>query len=359
VGCNELVLAIEGLRQALVTSSCGCEVGQGSDNGAGQQGGPIPDDLGDIAYQEPVVVDERKCKAANILHETLFETFDQLAAYPVTTFALYGLVFVIGIVATVVAFLASPVVALIVGVAGLTAGFGGKLLAGGFDLADIATALTDGEEDLICSLYEAGTVDNARDSYLAELVVLGLNAIEVQLVEFLMTNAALNLLFFDTEESAVFWDTYTAPFDCSTCSVFEGSWKISPSGAWGTTAVGGGPLGSGVVDNDGNEFDISSVEIEPGVGDYFIGLEIDGWDNNIPDAAWLGGQIEIISVDPSVVFYAKQHQKNDTLCDDPILLDTSAGTFPQTNDDWQRWYFASSDGPFTLTLRIIALPIAC
>ena len=53
---------------------------------------------------------------------------------------------------------------------------------------------------------------DARSGYLALLT--GLGATEVELVSLLMTNGLMDLLYFDTPESAAYWDTYTGPVDC-------------------------------------------------------------------------------------------------------------------------------------------------
>lgn len=193
-------------------ASCGCTVGEGADTGEGEEGGSVPDPIGSIVFEEPAVVDERKCKAANSIHETIRNAFNDLDAYPIETWSSYGLVFAIGIITAVLAALAAPIVALLIGVAGAVSIFAAKVIISGVDLGDIVAELDSKITELVCLLYNSTNAGAARSGYLALLT--GLSATEVELVSLLMTNGLMDLLYFDTAESAVYWDTYTGPVDC-------------------------------------------------------------------------------------------------------------------------------------------------
>lgn len=219
------------------SGSCGCVVGEGSDSTEGEEGGSVPRAVGSIEFQEPVVVTSRECKAANLIHETLRDAFDQLDQYPIEDWAELGLVFSIGIVAAVLAALAVPTVALLIAVAGAISIFTGKMIISTVSLADIVTELDLKAEELVCLLYNSTSVVDARDDYLALLT--GLTSLEVELVSLLMSNAVMNLLFFDTAESAAFWPTYTSPISCDTCGSTEVHIAIMQSGGVDQGAIVG------------------------------------------------------------------------------------------------------------------------
>lgn len=218
----DIVAAIGSLTSAIMATSCGCEVGQGSDTSDGERGGSVPDPVGDIVYEEPAAVTDRDCKAANLVHFTLKDTFTELDRYNVDDMSTLGLVLVIGTVSGIIAsVVATPMVGVLVAVAGMLAAFSARLIGVSISLADIVTAMEDGEEDLVCALFASSLASTARADYLSQLEAHGASSIEAALVGLLMTNALLNILYFDTPDTAAFWSSYTAPVDCLPCSGFE------------------------------------------------------------------------------------------------------------------------------------------
>lgn len=215
----DIVSAINQLTQAIVATSCGCEVGQGSDTSDGVNGGPIPPPVGDIIYQEPSTVQDRNCKAANLVHQTLLDLFTDLDAYNVDDMGVLGLVVAIGVVTGIIAStILTPMGGIIVGVAGALAAFVAKMIGVTVSLADIVGAMSIRQTDLVCALYSSSSASTAKTAYLDVLSEeIGFGAAERALVDLMMFNAFMNTLFFDTAELASFWPGYTGPVDCSTC----------------------------------------------------------------------------------------------------------------------------------------------
>lgn len=222
----ELVAALGGVTSAinamaagLAASQCGCDVGQGQDSNDGQEGGPLPDPVGDIQFSAPTGVPDRKCKAANLIHETVEGIFVDLDAYGVDDMSVLGLAFVVGIVSAVIGTsVATPIGGLIAAVAGFAAVFAARLIGITVSLADIVSVLAANEEDLVCALNGATSASSARAAY--QLVLDtdgGLSSAEKGLVALLLTNSSLNGLFFDANGLDDFLATYTPPVDCSTC----------------------------------------------------------------------------------------------------------------------------------------------
>lgn len=201
------------------TSDCGCTVGEGLDTEAAEEGGDVPPPVGSIEFQEPSEADDRKCKAANVIHFSARDAIDDLDQYPVETWTQYGLVFAIGVVVTILAAIATPAVALVVAIAGAISIFAGKLAIEGVSLGDIVAEMDANQDELVCTLYNSTDAATAKSDYLA--ILSALTAIELEIVGLLLPNASVDLLFFDTPESEAFWDTYTAPVDCGTaCGEF-------------------------------------------------------------------------------------------------------------------------------------------
>lgn len=255
MGCD-IVGAINELTNAVVAArtDCSCDVGQGSDNASGTLGGAVPDPIGDITYAEPSATPNRQCKVANDIYFKLLGMFQQLDSFNVDDMGLLGLVLVVGLIGTILGSLAlTPIGGVIVGVAGIVAVFAAKLLGLTISLEDIVTVLISEEDDLICALKEALTADGARSAFETVLVDEGsLSSAEREVAGFMLTNAVLNVLFFDVDDSAAFYATYVPPNDCSTCSatfshtfdflLSDGGWtnSVAQSRPFGVYTVGVG-----------------------------------------------------------------------------------------------------------------------
>lgn len=211
--------AINAMAAGLAATQCGCDVGQGQDSNDGQEGGPLPDPVGDIQFSAPTAVPDRKCKAANLIHETVEKVFVDLDAYGVDDMSVLGLAFVVGVVAAVIGTsVSTPIGGLIAAVAGMVAVFAARLVGITVSLSDIVSVLATSEDDLVCALNGATSASAAKAAYQLVLDTEGtLSSGEKGLVGLLLTNSALNGLFFDANGLDDFLATYIPPVDCSTC----------------------------------------------------------------------------------------------------------------------------------------------
>ncbi len=261
----DLVEVLVSIQQTMATSDCGCNVGQGADSTEGSLGGDIPRSVGSIVYEEPAPVSERKCKASNSLHFTIRDIFVKLEQYEVDNMAVLGFALALGVIVSIVGTVLSPLGLIVLAVAGGMATFAGRLLLGGVDLGDLVSTLNAEDESLICAFAEATDIVSAKADYLAVLTAAGRTDLEVALVGALMSNAVLNVLFFDTAETAAFWPGYTPPYDCSGCTIPDCGW----------TFVAG--LGTGDLSRTGSPRTLTSV---PGGGGHFIQIEVPPGDCN-------------------------------------------------------------------------------
>jgi len=219
MGCD-IVASIDALTQVVASNACGCPVGQGEDTADGVQGGPVPPPIGNIVYQEPSAADDRSCKAANLIHQTLREIFIDLSAYNVDDMSVLGLSLVVGIVAGVIAStVVTPLGGVMVAVAGSLAVFVARMIGVTVSLADIVNAMSVRQTDLVCALFSSNSASTAKAAYLSVLSEqIPIGPAEEALVGLMMTNALMVTLFFDTPELVSFWPTYVGPVDCTGCA---------------------------------------------------------------------------------------------------------------------------------------------
>lgn len=216
--CDQMLAALLDISTSIKLNSCGCNIGQAIDTEDGEAGGSVPPPVGDIVYQEPSAEPNRDCKAANLVHKTLRDLVVELASYNVDDMGALGLALVVGMVTgSIAAVVATPLAGVIVAVAGAIATFAARLVGVSVDLDSMATIMTSEGQALVCALYEATSASEARDSYLAECEAAGFSALESSALELIMTYAVMDVLFFDTPETAAFWPTYVPEFDCVSC----------------------------------------------------------------------------------------------------------------------------------------------
>lgn len=362
MSCNDIVIAINALTSVVGTNACGCPVGQGEDTTAGVEGGPVPPPIGDIVFEEPAAVPDRKCKAANAIHLTVTEVFTKLEDYGVDQMGVLGLALAVTVITGIIAStVTTPIGGIVVGIAGGLAILGAKLIGiSVFNLGDILAALAAGETDLVCELYNATTADGGRDAYIAELSSLGLTGVETALVGLILSNGVMNILFFDTPETAVFWDTFTPAVDCSTCDPPLGTWIISPSGFKGINSVGGVPLGTGVIDQGGGTFTISSVPRD--VGGNIVSLQIFGWNKVVNVITNEGSDITLVGCVPLSSSPTNLRSRAGGPCGNPInqnVACTEPGDMPETLTDGTLAFWYNLNDPFDFTISIDSLSVEC
>ncbi len=261
----DIVAAINGVQSAILTATsnaCACgTVGETLETTSGEPGGIPPEGFGE---PDPAIVD-RLCKAANAINDSMLSVITELEASPVESFLTLGFGVVTGLVSAILAAALIPVVGiLVVGVAGAVIGATLALLVSGVDLTSLKAAMTSEGQDLVCSLFGASSATDARDSYGQVLTGAGQSAVNVALITALLTNDVLDLLWFSTPDSEAFLDTFVPTFDCSSCAPEVGLWRITPNGVWHNAVAAEGQIGTGIVDNGGGNFTLTSVLMTSG-----------------------------------------------------------------------------------------------
>lgn len=341
--CNQLQVIAGGV-SSMSANDCGCVVGQGSDNEDGERGGDVPSDIGDIEYEEPAAVQDRDCKAANLVHKTLLDIFVELDSYNVDDMSVFALALVISIVTGVYAsVVATPLVGIVVAVAGAVATFAARLVGLTVVLSDIVTALDDEGEELVCILLDSQSVSEAKSDYLAALTTAGLTTNETTLVGLLMTNALLNILFFDTAETAAYWPTFSGEYDCSACETASAQWEFSEHN--------GQAAGTGDLTMDGSSRVLTAVETTSGYWRLWI---------VIPDAydivpVQVNREVEYISNSgfvpwPTSINYGECIDSGDAYPD--VYNHSSTGNPPPTGEMAGCNFNMSCNVPFTATWKL-------
>jgi hypothetical protein len=295
MACN-LIEAINGIKVALEMSGCCIPPGQGEDNEAGEEGGSVPSPIGTVVYEEPSPISDRKCKASNLIHESLRDAFFRLDEAGADKLGVLGLTLAASVVAAVFAtFVASPIAGVIVLVAGSLAAFVARLIGVTVVLEDIWQIMDDNEQALICAFYSSTNVTSAREMYLDILELGGLGSAELGLVSLLMYNSLLNVLFFDTLDTAAFWPIYSGPVDCDACTPEECLWDFV-----------NGTFGTGNLDIDSQPRTLTSV---PNAGAHIIQITLPA------GSCFANRELSVIGVAgwTNVASYS-----NDFLCDDGV-----------------------------------------
>lgn len=199
--------------QVVVNVSCGGQTGSTPDSASGDEGQTPP-----TGYVEPdPETTDRKCRVANMIHDSMGELVTELAVLDVDQYAAVGFVVTLGIVGGILGS-AIPVAGTVVGaVAGVASAIALQLVTGGvaLDLTDLGTILSTNQESLVQSLYNATTAQGARDAYTAILTAEGATAIESGLIALALPNDLMNLLFFTREDLETQIAAYEGIIDCS------------------------------------------------------------------------------------------------------------------------------------------------
>jgi len=260
---DEITSAILSVRDAILTQSCCTPIGEPDTTETGSSEETPPPAIGGIVFEDHTTIDY-KCGVANVIVETLLSSFTALSAYPIDTWVGYGLVLAVGIATTVLAAIATPVIALIIGVAGAIVAFAVKMITSEWDIDNVVTVLTDSGQDLVCALYESEDTSEARGSFILACEDGGMTAVEAEIVSLLLTNGVLANLFWTTPEMTTYLDSYTPPYDCNcgaTCAL---------SFLQHATA---GSMGSGSLLADGNPRTLTAVQ-NPDNGWYYIIFQV-------------------------------------------------------------------------------------
>lgn len=357
----DVVSALEGISFAIraTQAACGCPVGQGQDNESGEQGGVPPSPVGDIVYDyvDPAVVN-RKCKAANSVHWSIYNTFVQLDANNVDDMGLLSLAVVVGLIGAIIGAVAlGPLGSLMAGVAGIIAVFAAQMLGISVDLEDIVTAMGVAEDALICALYEATSANAARTAYQAALTAEGsLSVAEISLVMLFLPNVVTNILFFSVEGSEAFFDGYVSPNSCGSCSGPPEDWILAPSGFFGATSAEG-TLGTGEILQDGTEFTLSSVKnTAGGPTDNIICILVRAEDGGTPNCDAYIGEIEVTAWETNEITNFGWVCQDLAACSSPPISSGigGVGVWPNMVMILKQW-----NTPVTMSFKINTSPTIC
>jgi len=283
---------IAGSISAAQGTSCGCEIGTDVETTDGQEGGPLPDPVNGIPYESPSPIVDRKCKASNYIHNSIRDIVTELKLKRADAYAYAGLAAVLSLLTAIIGgVVAGPFGAVVGGVAGAYLAGALQLYKASFNLSLLESAILSDEQGAICALYLSSSASAARSSYVAHLALHGATSLELEFIELFLSNNVLNLLFFEWGDSASAIENVAITHSCETCGIVYADWIIAPSGIFGINVTGGGPMGSGVVQQDGSPFVITAVPIDNNPGWHAIGLEVQGYADNSPLTSTEFGQL--------------------------------------------------------------------
>lgn len=287
--CFEIATALQSLTQAIRAINCGCDVGEGADNGETSQASDPPGPVGSIEYGAPSNFTSRRCKTANWIFDNLLSAVNELDANGIDTIVSATLAALTGLVSgMVLGSVAAGFGAIFGAVAGLFVGLVSQVLVGGVSFGSISTALTNNQEDLVCALYSGFDTGEAKSAFLAVLDSAGLSAQNQLVVSLMLPNGILNVLNWGvgtpTELEIQGW---TSTVDCLSCSGLCG---------WSFLTAGGGPAGSGDLSKDNSTRTLTAIEGTDNIWRVQIQLASTG------DCANRNAGVEIVSVSGSPAF---------------------------------------------------------
>lgn len=339
MGCD-LTAALNALTTAISlggASGCGCTIGGGLDNEEGEEGGTVPSPVGDITYGPPDGgIANRQCKVANSIYFTYLDLFTELDNQNVDQMGIIGLSIAVATVAAIIGLVTfGPIGAAMAAVAGLIAAFSAQLIGVTVNLGDIVTELTSAEDDLICALFYATDAGEARTNWESVVSGLTLTAPEQLLINMLLTNSTLNVLWFSTDTSEAFYGSYTPPNACLCPDECE--WEFSS-----------GITGTGNLDRDGAERVLTS-HLDGGV--HRVHIEI------TEPAPCLTTNFQITDISSTGDFTggSKNAKCRDSAGDDQSVYD-NADPLPTGTFEASRVIFSSGVGAFTVTLTLEDTP---
>lgn len=138
-----------------------------------------------------------------------------------------------------------------------------------------------------------------------------------------------------------------------------GEWVIAPNGFKGVFSASGGPLGTGVVDQDGASFTISSVQRE-GSSNHVVGLMIAGYNDGDNKPTFIDSTVTLESVVPNISSPTNVRDR-DNDCGNTIIFNaasTEPGNMPETLNDNLAFLYVLV-GAFDFTLSIDTPPDRC
>lgn len=338
-----VIEAINNVAGAILSSACGCPVGEAPDTGEGVQGGSVPGDIGSVSFGEPSAITDRKCVAANWIFDNYTTVITTLDDNNIDDMTEASIAIVITVVAAALgAALGGPFGALLGVVAGAYLGIASAVLVDGVDLNNLKAALAANQEDLVCALYTASTSTGAKTAFLDVLTTAGQSVPNVALMNAMLWNSILNILFFSANTGTeAELSTYVGTIDCADC---VGSCELTYQ-----LTIGGLPRGSGDLTIDGNPRTLTAA-FEPASGFWYIAVNVGSIGNsnyatncdNMPaacvDTADEAFEVEWTSASPDIV------DSNWGLCINGVH---SAGELAESTPTDVSWFELIGTASFT------------
>lgn len=265
-----------------ITVNCHCSCGGGGGTTPpqtpGEEGGAPPPGTG-----TPDPIDDRKCKVAHILIHELIAYTDNMAALGLFDFTLdYSSLG--GILNSLANGFSSGLLSLVFQVGGWLQNLQNLIFSGGFG-ASIPETLSANQDDMICALYNATNVSDAKTDVVA---ASGLTGQDAEYLRVILTTEALNMLFFSIPGSEGVIFNYQGAADCGGCNM--GSVYIQPEYSFSDIINFEDNAGSFSWTADGSTAGISSVSIHT---DYAYGISVDNM-NLSPLTGWNGWRVELL-----------------------------------------------------------------
>lgn len=190
-----------------ITNNCNCSCGGGGSTPPqepGEEGGTPPPGTG-----EPDPIESRKCKVANLLVQELIAYTDNMAALGLFNWSLdYATLG--GILNSLAGGFTSGLLKLTFQVGGWLSNLQNLIFSGGFGQSIPAT-LSANEEAMVCALYNATNVSEAKSAVVA---ASGLGTIDSAYLESVLTTEALNMLFFSLPGSEEIINSFQGGNNC-------------------------------------------------------------------------------------------------------------------------------------------------
>jgi hypothetical protein len=212
--------------------------------GGATEGGTPP-----TGWSEPDPIDNRKCKAVNLIHDKMVFIIDKFIIYHIQGAVGLGLTAVGALILFVLALSElGPIGAFIGALAGLVVAVALALMGEGVDLDALKSVMENGDahRDLICAFYSSTDAQSAIDNYVQVLADNGINTANQYFIRALFNIGLASIAFFkksDAIEQQL--DGYDITVGCESCEAGDCPLVLS--------------CGSGTITYDGEEFTLLSA----------------------------------------------------------------------------------------------------
>lgn len=254
MNCDELLNAIRSIASAIsapATSATSCEVGSQVDIVETFEGGSLPEDVAGISWFPATGITDRKCKAANYIHQSLRNIIQVFIDNNLDTYTGLGLSFMLAMVAGLIGtVVAGPLGGLAGAIFGAFLAITGTVFEGFVDLDVLLAAILADESAAVCALYSSSDTDGARADYGAYLTANGAGVVEVTVANYILSNSVLSLLYFAYLDSELVIGNVTVEEVCTGCDTCQET-QILPLGDGGGGTIT--PLGGGVFLLEGDD----------------------------------------------------------------------------------------------------------